>query len=243
MRTAATHGGPEPPERLVVTPIAEHLLGPAGPVLRTLVAGAVLMLLIACANVAGLQVSRAARRERGLAIRAALGASSHGLTVGVIVESVILTLSALAGGVLVAWLTLRGLLWLAPEGVPRIGNVALLDVRVLATGGVATFATIALCALWPARVARRVDAATVLAQSSPRTADLRGRRLQRFIVVGQIAVSLTLLVGTALFLRTVNGLDRTVLGFDPTHLLAFTVSPPTDDLGRWNRAMMRRCAV
>jgi putative ABC transport system permease protein len=214
MRTAATHGGPEPPERLVVTPISEHLLGPAGPV----------------------QVSRAARRERGLAIRAALGASSHGLTFGVIVESALLTLAALAGGIVVAWLSLRGLLWLAPAGVPRIADVALLDGRVLTAGGVATFVTIALCALWPVRVARRIDAAAVLAQSSPRTADPRGRRLQRAIVVGQVAVSLTLLVGTALFLRTVRGLDRTVLGFDPAHLLAFAVAPPTGDRGRWNRA-------
>ena len=83
--------GPEAPQRLVVTPIADHLIGPAGPVLRTLLAGAALMLLIACANVAGLQVSRAARRERAFAIRAALGASGRRLAIQVLAESALIT--------------------------------------------------------------------------------------------------------------------------------------------------------
>ena len=234
MRTADRAGGPTSAERLVVTPIASYLLGPAGPVLRTLLAGALLMLLIACANVAGLQVSRAARRERALAIRAAMGASSGRLALQIACESAILTVAALLGAGLVAFVTVQGLLALAPEGVPRLDDVSLVDWRVAAFGTAITFATVALCALWPVAIARHVDPATVLAASSPRTLDPRGRRVQRAIVVGQIAVALTLLAGTGLFLRTVRGLDRTVLGFDPANLLAFTVTAPTDDTATWN---------
>jgi putative ABC transport system permease protein len=235
MRTSDRQKGPQAAERLVVTPLASHLLGPAGPVLRTLLAGAILMLLIACANVAGLQVSRAARRERALAIRSALGASGRRLATQVACESALVTLAALAGAAAVAAVTVRGLIALAPDGVPRLADVALLDWRVAAFGGAITFVTVALCALWPIVVARRVDAASILASSAPRATDPRGRRLQRGIVVGQMAVALTLLAGTGLFVRTVRGLDRTILGFDPTNLLAFTVSPPTSDRPRYNQ--------
>ena len=127
MRTQDRQGGPEPPQRAVMQPIAAYLLGPAGPVLRTLLAGAVLMLLIACANVAGLRVSRAAQHQRALAIRAALGASPRRLAAQVLCESVLLTLAALGAAVAVAWGTLTVLLALAPGNVPRLDDVSLLD--------------------------------------------------------------------------------------------------------------------
>ena len=199
-------------------PIAAYLLGPAGPVLRTLLAGAVLMLLIACANVAGLRVSRAAQHQRALAIRAALGASPRRLAAQVLCESVLLTLAALGAAVAVAWGTLTVLLALAPGNVPRLDDVALLDWRVFAFGALGAFVTATLCALWPVLVARRVDAVAVLAHGASVASDPRGRRVQRAVVVAQVAVALTLLFGTALFLRTVRGLDRAVLGFDPERL-------------------------
>src|SRR4051812_9159035 len=234
MRTSDAQGGPEPPLNVVVTPIVECLLGPAGPVLWTLLAGAALMLIIACANVAGLQVSRAARQQRALAVRLALGASPRRLVRQVVLESVLLTIAALAGAVVVAYVISRALVLLAPSGVPRLDRVDLLDVRVLLFGAAATFVTAVLSGLWPALVVRRLDAASVLAHGPGAAADPRGRRAQRTIVVAQIAVALTLLAGTGLFLRTVRGLDRTVLGFDPTNLLAVTVTPATNDLTRWN---------
>ena len=113
--------------------------------------------------------------------------------------------------------------------MPRLDDVALLDVRVLAFGAAATFATAALCALWPVLVARRVDALSVLAHGASVASDPRGRRVQRAIVVAQVAIAVALLFGTALFLRTVRGLDATVLGFDPERLLAFETGADTDD--------------
>ena len=116
----------------------------------------ILMLLIACANVAGLRVSRAAQHQRALAIRAALGASPRRLAAQVLCESVLLTLAALGAAVAVAWGTLTVLLALAPGNVPRLDDVALLDGRVLAFGALGAFVTATLCALWPVLVARRV---------------------------------------------------------------------------------------
>jgi len=234
MRSQDRQGGPESPQTVVIQPIAAYLIGPAGPVLRTLLAGALLMLLIACANVAGLQVARAARHQRALAIQAALGASPRRLAGLVLCESAILTAVALLAAVGIAWGTLTVLLALAPAGVPRLDDVALLDPRVLAFGAIGAFITATLCALWPVIVARRVDAVAVLAHGASVASDPRGRRVQRAVVVAQIAVALTLLFGTALFLRTVRGLDRAMLGFEPERLTSIGVAPHTDDVERWN---------
>ncbi|MEO6011732.1 MAG: ABC transporter permease, partial [Vicinamibacteraceae bacterium] len=148
-RSRDREGGPEPPLQIVLQPIREYLLGPAAPALWTLLGGALLMLLIAAANVAGLQVSRASRHQRGLAIRSALGASPRRLTAHVLAESVVLTAMSLAAALAVAWTLLRLLLWLAPGDVPRLDEVALLDWRVVAFGAAATFATATICAWWP----------------------------------------------------------------------------------------------
>ena len=234
MRSQDREGGPEPPEQIVVQPIAAYLLGPAGPVLRTLLAGALLMLLIACANVAGLQVARAARHQRALAIQAALGASPRRLAALVLCESALLTVVALVAAAGIAWGTLRLLLVLAPASVPRLDDVSLFDGRVFAFGAAGAFLAATLCALWPVLVARRVDAVAVLAHGASVASDRRGRRVQRAIVIAQVAVALTMLFGTALFLRTVRGLDRAVLGFEPQRLTSILVSAPTDDVVRWN---------
>jgi putative ABC transport system permease protein len=234
MRTAKADRAPEPNQALVLTPVAAYLLGPAGPVLWTLLAGAVLMLTIACANVAGLQVSRAARRQRAVAIRVALGASRRHLFWQVVIESGLVTVLALASAVAVAYFTILGLLLLAPAEVPRLGTVTLFEWPVLAAGTGVTFATMLVTGLWPALAARRVEAVSLLAHGAGAAADPRGRRVQRAIVVAQVAVALTLLAGTGLFVRTLYKLDRTTLGFQPDRLLALSIAPPTEDPTRWN---------
>ena len=234
VRATDTQGGPEPPTNAVVTPIQSYLLGPAEPVLWTLLGGAALMLLVACANVAGLQVSRAARRERALAVRLALGARHGHLVRQSIAESVLITTAASGGAVAVCLASVRGLLLLAPADVPRLETVSLLDVRVLAFAAAVAFLSVLVCGLWPALVVGRLDTLSVLAHGPATTGLPRGRLVQRLVVTAQVALALTLLVGTALFVRTVFGLDRTVLGFEPDHLLAVEVAPASEDLDRWN---------
>ncbi len=233
IRTTDPKGGPEPASNGVVTPIASYLLGPARPVLWTLLGGAALMLLIVCANVAGLQVSRATSRQRVLAIRAALGASTTRLVRQTLIESVLLTSIAGVGALCVALATARILIAMAPEGVPRLDTVALLDLRVLAFGAGVTFATILLSALWPARVAARLDTVRILAHGARLASDAGGRRVQRAVVVLQVAVCLMLVAGAGLFARSVQALDRTTLGFDPRNLLAVSVTPSVSGQTSW----------
>ena len=192
VRATDTQGGPEPPTNAVVTPIQSYLLGPAEPVLWTLLGGAALMLLVACANVAGLQVSRAARRERALAVRLALGARHGHLVRQSIAESVLITTAAVGGAVAVSLASVRGLLLLAPAEVPRLDTVSLLDVRVLAFAGAVAFLTVLVCGLWPAIVVGRLDALSVLAHGPATTGMPRGRFVQRLVVTSQVALALTL---------------------------------------------------
>ena len=245
MRTMDQRNGPEPPQSIVATPIADYLLGPAGPVLRTLLAGAALMLLIACVTVAGLHVTRGLRERKALAVRAALGASIGRLASEVLIESVITTAIALAGALVVAYSIERGLIWLAPSDVPRLDSVSLADGSVLLFAGTMAFVTSGLCALWPALAARQVDVSSALTHGRE-FSHPSGRRTERALVVTEIAVALTLLAGTMLFYRTVRGLDRTTLGFDPDGLMAVIVTPPTSDVDRWNvfyDALMTRVAA
>ena len=234
MRTSPRPGDSEPAAELVVTPVTEYLLGPAKPVLWTLLGGAVLMLLVACANVAGLQVSRWAKGQRAHAIRIALGADNRVIMGQAVLESALLSAAAVIGAIGISVVIARALSWAAPTAVPRLETVSLIQAPVLATGGIATLVTLLLCGLWPALVARRLDAVSVLAHGASVAADPRGRRVQRAVVAAQVAIALVLLMGTALFVRTLGGLNRTALGFDPDRLLSITVSPATDKSDRWN---------
>ncbi len=227
IRATDPKDGPEPPAEGVVTPIARYLLGPARPVLWTLLAGAGLMLIIVCANVAGLQVSRATSRQRTLAIRSALGASNMRLMRETLVESAIITAIACVGALLVAASTARVLLWLAPDGVPRIDTVGLADLRILAFSVAVTFATILLHGAWPALIASRLDVVRTLAHGARLSLHPGGRKIQRAVVLMQIAACVVLVAAAGLFGRSVRALDRTALGFDPRQLLAITVTPST----------------
>jgi hypothetical protein len=236
IRQTDTEGGPEPPNEGVVTGVRAYLLGPAEPVLWTLLGGTVLMLVVACANVAGLQVARATARAKALAIQLTLGARPGQLARHSALESLLVAVAALAGSTAFAWASVRLLLWLAPTEVSRIDSVTLLDPRMLVFGGAAALLTMLASGIWPALVVGRTDAMRVLAHGQMTTSRPRGRLIQRVVVTVQVALALTLLVGTSLFVRTVRGLDRTVLGFEPERLLAIEISPNTGDLDRWSAA-------
>ena len=237
MRSADSAGGPEANQAVVVTPVRDYLLGPARPMLWTLLAGAVLMLAGACANVAGLQLARQARRQRALAVRVALGASHRALALQACIESALLTAAGVVCALPVAAAIARGLIALAPADVPRLDTVAVFEIRVLFAAAALTFATVALTGLWPAMAASRVDAVAVLAHGSGSTP--RARWIGRSIVVGQVAVAVVLLAGTALFIRSLAAMNRAALGFTADRLVSFTVTPRTDDLDQWNAAFER----
>ena len=239
MRTADQQGGPEAAERVVLVPVTDFLIGPAQPVLWTLLAGTALLLLVGCANVSALQVSRAARRHRALAIRMAVGASRAHLVGLVLLETLLVTLAAVAGAAAVTWGLQRMLVHIAPIDVPRLGDIASLDPRVFAFGAVAVFASVLLSASWPVLAVSRIDATTVLAHAGASTPDPGGRRFQRAVVAAQVALAFLLLAGTGLFFRSIRALDHTVLGFSPDRLVAVPVSAAMSDLPTWNQRLDR----
>jgi putative ABC transport system permease protein len=236
LRTSDTQGGPEPPTHAIVTPVITFLVGPAEPVLWALLGGTMLLLLLACANVAGLQVSRAARRQRALAIRMAIGASRGRLIAQVVAETAIVTAVAGAAAIMIGLALQAGLIALAPMDVPRLPDVTSLNPHVLGFGVVAAFTTIGLSALWPIIAVSRLDATRVLAHAGGSAGDPGGRRVQRLVVATQVALAVTLLAGTVVFLRSIRALDEAALGFVPDRLLALSIASPTLEPARWDVA-------
>ena len=179
-----------------------------------------LVLLIACANVANMMLGRAASRSREMAVRAALGASSGRLVRQLLTESALVGLAAGAlGAVLAAW-GLAGLLSLAPTGMLHAAQIHL-DVRALGFTFGVSLVTGLLFGLVPALQSSRADLNEPLKEAAGRTASSgRSRRLRDVLVAGEVALSLVLLVGAALLLRTFRNLVTNSLGFEPGRVLS-----------------------
>jgi putative ABC transport system permease protein len=186
-----------------------------------LVFGAIaLVLLIACANVASLVLGRAAARDRELAVRVALGASGARLTRQLLTEGVLLTLLGGAAGLLFATWGLRALLSLAPAGFSSTAQIQLDRWALLFTGAV-SLVTGVVFGLLPARQATRTDLHDTLREGAGRsTSPYQRSRLRSLLVIGEVALSVVLLAGGALLVRTFANLMRTDTGFDPDHVLS-----------------------
>ena len=184
-----------------------------------------LVLLIACANVAVLLLSRAMARRREFALRLSLGAGRGRLIRQLLTESLLMAAAGGTLGVLFAGWTSRGLLFLVPpDRRPLIDTQV--DGSTLAFAAAVSVATAVLFGLTPAIVSTRVDLLPAMKQSgsSQVSSDHPGHKLwsTTFVIV-QIALSLVLLVGAGLFLRTLANLQRQSLGVDDSRLLVFGV--------------------
>jgi len=189
-----------------------------------LLGGALLLLVMACANVAGFLVGDAASRVHEMRVRAALGARRGRLVRQLLVESAILAGIGGALGCLVAAWAVRALVALAPASVPRLLLVGI-DARAFLFAFVATAAAALLAGTIPALVLAG-GRAPALAQGSVRVTPAHRRAQARLLVV-QLAVGVTMLAGAALFVRTLRNLDRTDVGFTRGHLLSARVSLPS----------------
>lgn len=193
--------------------------------LKVLLAMAGLVLLISCANVANLLLARAAARQRELRIRLALGAGRYHLVRQLLAESALLAAAGgLAGLVLAAWTAEGVLRLLPPEGV-RMSLSAQLDWRVLLYSSAVVIATGLLCGLLPAGLATRSNLAPQLREQAS-TPGRAGMRSKKALVVAQVALSLLMLAGSGLFLRTLLNLRSLDLGFRTANLLLFRVDAP-----------------
>jgi predicted permease len=222
----------EKDESVTVTPLQEVQVGDVRKPLLILLGAVGFVLLIACANVANLQLARASTRQREMAIRTAVGANRLRIVQQLLTESVVL---ALAGGVLGfgigAW-GVRALLALAPGGLPRIGEgansaaaVPALDWRVLGFTLAVALATGILFGLFPAVHVSRLDVNSALKDTSGRAGTGRHQNRSRgVLVVSEIALAVILLVGAALMIRTFASLRAVNPGFDAHNVLTLQTS-------------------
>ena len=209
----------------------DYLVNDAQPALYTLMGAVLCVLLIACANVAGLLLVRAAHRERELVVRAAIGGSPWRIVRQLLGESA--TLAVLAGvlGVLIAKAALAVLLKIAPPTLPRVSEIGI-DSRVLAFAIAVTTLSVLLFGLGPAVRAATPRLADAL-RGNARTPSLAGApRLRHAVVVAEVALSFVLLVGCGLMIRSFVTLLRADLGFDPHGLLTFTLGNRNFKLGQ-----------
>jgi len=183
------------------------------------------VLLMACANAAGLLLARATARQREIAVRLSLGARRSRLIRQLLTESAMLAVMGGAAGVLLArWASAVLVAWLSSGRYPLV--LALhLDARILAFTLAVSVVTGVLFGLAPAWQATRVDLGPALKQGGG-GARATGRFVSgRILVAGQVALCLLLLVSAGLFLRTLGNLEGTDLGFRREHLLQFSVQP------------------
>ncbi|MEX0908049.1 MAG: ADOP family duplicated permease, partial [Gemmatimonadota bacterium] len=182
--------------------------------LFVLLGAVVLVLLVACVNVANLLLARAEGRSREVAVRRALGASPSRIRGQFLVDSVLLTLLGAAGGLLLAHAALDTLVALAPPDIPRIADAAL-DVRVLAIATTASMLVCILFGLAPALDVRRVDLQHVLKAGAGRsaTASHESRRLRESLVIAEVALAVALVISAGLLLRSFQALASVDPGF------------------------------
>ena len=240
MRAIAARLESEYPENrfksVAVTPLLDKLTSRTRTTLWLLLGIVTGVLFIACVNVAHLQLVRAAARTREVAVRCAIGAAPNRIIRQVLTESGLLGFAGCVLGLVVAWLTLKGFLALAPADIPRLDDV-LIDGRVF----LFTFAVTTLCSLLfgigPAQRAARADVVASL-QSHPGRGVLGGlsARMRSSVVIAEVAVSVVLLVAAGLLLRSFVQLSRVDLGFATDRVLVTTTAFPVRGADDFERA-------
>jgi len=208
-----------------VKSLHEQLTGDVSEVLWVLFAAVGFLLLIACANVANLLLTKSVGRQRGIAIRLAVGAGARRLVRQLLTESVVLFLLGGVAGLAVGMAALRLLLRAAPTGyIPEVISVHL-DSRVFGFTFLVAFVTGTLAGLIPALHATRVSFSEMLKESGSAVAASHGLA-RGLLTVGEIAIALVMLVGAGLATRSLVRLLGVQLGFDPRQVVAGRISLP-----------------
>ncbi len=208
-------------------PYLEDIVGDVRLPLYILFGAVGFVLLIACGNVANLLLAKAAPRQREIAIRTALGARGIHLLRQLLAESLILSVLAGGLGVLLAVWGTAALVALSPETLPRAREIGF-DWRVLTFTGVVALATGIVFGLVPAIWSSRADLVGALKEGSRGSTSGHGR-LRKALVVAEVALSLMLLVGAGLMLRSFAQLQNVNPGFRTDHALTLRVSLPVPD--------------
>ncbi|HEX6107186.1 MAG TPA: ABC transporter permease [Gemmatimonadales bacterium] len=227
-------------------PLDVAVVGEAKPALLVLLGAVALLLLIACANVAGLLLARGEARQREMALRTALGADRRRLVTQLLTESVVLALAGAALGLLLAVWALRALVLAAPPSLPRLDSIAV-DGWVLGFTAAVAIASGIVFGLAPALHAARPDLTGALVEGGRGgTAGAARQRFRRGLVVAQIALALVLIAGAGLLVQSFLRLRAVDPGFDPEGVLTARVelSPVryerSDQIRRFYDELIRR---
>jgi putative ABC transport system permease protein len=220
---------------VVVRSLRDSVIGDARPRLLLLLAAAGLVLLISCVNVAGMLLARANERLGEVGVRLAIGAERRRIVRLFLTESLVLAFTGgLVGVALAAWGT-RALLGLAPDSVPRTGEVTV-DLGVLLFAVLIVVGASLMFGLVPAAQALRHNRRPIVSEGRGGQAISRSGRLRNALVVAEAAASLLLVIGTGLVIRTFVNLNAVDPGFDASGLLAAHVRLP-DSAYRENDAI------
>jgi predicted permease len=224
-----------------VVPLIESVVGNVRLAVLVVLGSVTLVLLIACANVANLLLTRATSRQKEVAVRTALGANWQRLVRQLLTESLLLGLLGGAAGLIVAGAALDVVRAIKPGNIPRLDAISL-DGTVLAFTFGVSIATGLLFGLAPALRAGKLDLNTALkaggrsAQGDGGLGSSRGR-LRGFLVVGEVAIALMLLIGAGLLLKSFVRLQQVSPGFEPGGVVSMRVGPSAQPIQNRDEAL------
>lgn len=225
-------------DRVNVISLQESITGNVAPSLLTLFGAVGLVLLIACANVANLLLARAATRRKEFALRAALGATRARIIRQLFVESLMLSLAGGVFGLLLASWSTTLLGRVAHETIPRLEGLQL-SYRVLGFNLLVSLLSGIVFGLAPAWRFSKAELQEILKDSGATTSESEGKRLRGALVVAEIALSVSLLVGAGLLVKSVWRLSNTDPGFEPSQVVTMQLKVPRNRYrGEGERARM-----
>jgi len=201
--------------------VVEH----ARPALLALLGAVGFVLLIACANIANLLLVRASERGREIAVRAALGSGRRRIVAQMLTESMVLAVAGTVLGLLIAWQGIRVIKALSPANLPRIESVSL-DAGTFGFAAAVAVLAAVLFGLAPALRAVRGNLADGLRERGTDTGGARGNKLRTFLVISEVTLSLVLLIGAGLMVRSFAAIQKVNPGFDPKNAVTFTAPLP-----------------